>query len=66
MDKPEKRLKIAVLVRRFVTTGGMERYCVEVTRRLAREHDVHVFAQESAYEFPEPISPQIYCKTQLY
>jgi UDP-glucose:(heptosyl)LPS alpha-1,3-glucosyltransferase len=56
MDKPEKRLKIAVLVRRFVTTGGMERYCVEVTRRLAREHDVHVFAQEWAYEFPEPIT----------
>jgi UDP-glucose:(heptosyl)LPS alpha-1,3-glucosyltransferase len=40
-----KRLKIAVLVRNFVTTGGAERYAVEVTRRLAREHEVHVFAE---------------------
>ena len=56
MNNSGKKIKIAVLVRRFVTTGGMERYCVEVTRRLAREHDVHVFAQEWSYDFPEPIT----------
>ena len=56
MDVPYKKLKIAMLVRRFVTTGGMEKYCVEVTRRLARTHDVHVFAQEWSWQGPEKIS----------
>ncbi len=51
----EKRLKIAVLVRRFITTGGMERYCVEVTRRLAQRHEVHVFAQDWEWNGPEKI-----------
>lgn len=55
MNKSGEKLKIAVLVRRFVTTGGMERYCVEVTRRLAREHEVHVFAQEWTWDGPETI-----------
>lgn len=41
-----KRLKIAVLIRRFVSTGGAERYAVEVTRRLALQHEIHVFAHE--------------------
>ncbi len=40
-----KKLKIAVLIRDFVTTGGAERYACEVTRRLAPEHEVHVFCQ---------------------
>ena len=39
-------MKIAVLVRRFITTGGAERYAVEVARRLAKVHEVHVFAQQ--------------------
>lgn len=39
------RLRIAVLIRHFTATGGTERYCVEVTRRLAAAHEVHVFAQ---------------------
>lgn len=39
------KLKIAVLVRNFVTTGGAEKYCVEVTKRLAKKHEVHVFCQ---------------------
>jgi UDP-glucose:(heptosyl)LPS alpha-1,3-glucosyltransferase len=43
---PQQKLKIAILVRRFITTGGAERYAVEVTRRLAKNHNVHVFAQE--------------------
>jgi len=52
----KKRLKIAVLVRRFISTGGVERYAVEVTRRLARRHDVHVFAQEWSFQGSPPIS----------
>ena len=43
-------MKIAVLIRRFITTGGAERYAVEVTRRLAQEHEVHVLAQEWDHE----------------
>jgi len=39
------KLKIAVLIWDFVTTGGAERYACEVTRRLAEQHDVHVFCQ---------------------
>lgn len=39
-------MKIALLIRRFITTGGAERYAVEVTRRLAKAHEVHVLAQE--------------------
>jgi len=34
------------LIRNFVTTGGAEKYCVEVTKILAKNHDVHVFAQK--------------------
>jgi len=54
--KTKNRLKIAVLVRRFITTGGMERYVVEVTRRLARQHDVHVFCQERSWDGDEDIT----------
>lgn len=43
-------MKIAVLIRRFITTGGAERYAVEVTRRLAKSHEVHVLAQEWDHE----------------
>ena len=39
-------MKIALLIRRYITTGGAERYAVEVARRLARVHEVHVFAQQ--------------------
>ena len=38
-------MKIAVLIRNFVTTGGAERYAVEVTQRLAKKHDITVFCQ---------------------
>lgn len=43
-------MKIALLLRRFITTGGAERYAVEVVRRLALKHEVHVFAQEWDHE----------------
>ncbi len=50
-----KRLKIALLVRRFIVTAGAERYAVEMARRLAKIHEVHVFAQQWDHE-PEGIS----------
>jgi UDP-glucose:(heptosyl)LPS alpha-1,3-glucosyltransferase len=43
-------LKIAVLIKRFVSTGGAERYAMEVAQRLALQHEVHVFAQKWSYE----------------
>jgi UDP-glucose:(heptosyl)LPS alpha-1,3-glucosyltransferase len=43
-------MKIALLIRRYITTGGAERYAVEVARRLARLHEVHVFAQQWDHE----------------
>ena len=51
----QKKLKVAILVRRFITTGGAERYTVEVTRRIALAHEVHVFAQEWTQENNENI-----------
>ncbi len=53
----DKRLRIAVLIRRFVSTAGAEKYGVEVARHLARDHEVHVFAQHFG---PESI-PGITC-----
>jgi UDP-glucose:(heptosyl)LPS alpha-1,3-glucosyltransferase len=39
-------LKIAVLVKSFILSGGSERYAVEVARRLkARGHDIHLYAR---------------------
>ena len=35
-----------MLTRRLTTTGGAERYAVEVAGRLARRCELHVFAQE--------------------
>jgi UDP-glucose:(heptosyl)LPS alpha-1,3-glucosyltransferase len=43
-------MKVAILVRRYITTGGAERYAVEVARRLARTHEVHIFAQQWDHE----------------
>ena len=41
-------LRIAVLIKRFLTTGGAERYAVEVTRRiLASGHRVEVYSREA-------------------
>lgn len=52
----KKHLRIAVLIRRFVSTGGAERYALEVTRRLALQHEVHVFAQECSFQGQEKIT----------
>jgi UDP-glucose:(heptosyl)LPS alpha-1,3-glucosyltransferase len=51
----DQRLKVAVLIKRFVPTGGAERYALEVTRRIALLHEVHVFAQEWSFEGQEKI-----------
>jgi glycosyltransferase involved in cell wall biosynthesis len=40
-------MKIAILIRKYRrSAGGAERYCVELTEKLALKHEVHVFAQE--------------------
>ena len=39
-------LKIAVLVKRFIRSGGSERYAVEVARRLkARGHEIQIYSR---------------------
>lgn len=44
-------LRIAVLVKSFTLTGGMERYVVETCRRLAsRGHRLDIYAREAAPE----------------
>lgn len=55
-EQPLSRLKIAVLIKRFVRTGGAEKYAMEVVRRLAVDHEVHVFAHEWVFDGPEPIT----------
>ncbi len=48
-----KRLRIAVLNRVFSRTGGgAESYSINVVEQLAARHEMHVFAQEIAHEFP--------------
>jgi len=39
------QLRIAVLIRHYTRIGGAERYCVELTERLAEQHEVHLFSQ---------------------
>ncbi len=51
-------MKIALLIRRYITTGGAERYAVEIARRLARVHEVHVFAQQWDHE---PAGMTLHC-----
>ncbi len=48
-----KRLRIAVLNRLFKPTGGgAERYSIALVEHLAQQHEIHVFAQEIANQFP--------------
>lgn len=48
-----KRLRIAVLNRSFVATGGgAERYSIALVEQLAQKHEVHVFAQQIEHAFP--------------
>ncbi|MBU0480471.1 MAG: glycosyltransferase family 4 protein [Proteobacteria bacterium] len=55
-DVQKKRLKIAVLVKSFVTSGGAERYAVEITTRLRRRgHDIHLFARRADTKYLDGI-----------
>ncbi|OGB35515.1 MAG: glycosyl transferase family 1 [Burkholderiales bacterium RIFCSPLOWO2_12_FULL_61_40] len=48
-----KRLRIAVLNRDFLSTGGgAERYSIALVEQLAQRHEMHVFAQNINHEFP--------------
>nr|WP_315479177.1 glycosyltransferase [uncultured Rhodoferax sp.] len=48
-----ERLRIAVLSRNFATTGGgAERYSIALVEELAARHEVHVYAQTIAHDFP--------------
>ncbi|MDE2416335.1 MAG: glycosyltransferase [Burkholderiales bacterium] len=47
------RLRVAVLSRNFSATGGgAERYSIAMVEELAARHEVHVFAQNIAHQFP--------------
>lgn len=51
--EPVRRLRIAVLNRTFVSTGGgAERYSIALVEQLAGRHDVHVFAQQIEHVCP--------------
>ena len=46
------KLKIAVPVKRFITTGGVERYSVEVTRRLLdKGHAIDPYVGKGGHSF---------------
>lgn len=48
-----RRLRVAVLNRLFKpTAGGAERYSIALVEQLASQHEIHVFAQEIAHQFP--------------
>jgi UDP-glucose:(heptosyl)LPS alpha-1,3-glucosyltransferase len=48
------KLRIAVLVKRFITTGGAERYAVEVTRRLLEKgHAIDLYARTAQGGFTQ-------------
>ncbi|WP_342617703.1 glycosyltransferase [Rhodoferax sp. GW822-FHT02A01] len=46
-------MRIAVLSRNFSSTGGgAERYAIALVEQLAPRHEVHVFSQTIAHQFP--------------
>ena len=48
-----RRLRIAVLNRQFLSTGGgAERYSMALVEQLAARHEVHVFAQKLDHQWP--------------
>lgn len=53
MDSAVKRLRIAVLNRHFLSTGGgAERYSMALVEQLAAQHEIHVFAQQVDHSWP--------------
>ena len=52
-ERPQNRLKIAVLNRNFSPTGGgAERYSIALVEQLAARHEIHVFAQQIDHGWP--------------
>ncbi len=52
-EPAHKRLRIAVLNRQFLATGGgAERYSIALVEHLAARHDIHVFAQAIEHDWP--------------
>jgi UDP-glucose:(heptosyl)LPS alpha-1,3-glucosyltransferase len=50
---PGARLRIAVLNRVFAPTGGgAERYSIALVEQLAARHEIHVYAQTIAHQWP--------------
>ena len=48
-----RRLRVAVLNRTFAPTGGgAERYAIALVEQLAARHEMHVFAQDLAHDWP--------------
>ncbi len=48
-----KRLRIAVLNRVFMPTGGgAERYSIALVEELATRHEIHVFSQQRNHDWP--------------
>jgi len=46
-------MRIAVLNRQFKSTGGgAERYSIALVEQLAARHEIHVFAQQLAHDWP--------------
>lgn len=51
-ESTPRRLRIAVLNRSFVATGGgAERYSIALVEQLAHRHEVHVFAQQIEHQW---------------
>lgn len=51
-SRRDEKLNIAVMVKRFVSSGGAERYAVETTRRLiSKGHKIDLFAREAEEEY---------------
>ena len=41
-----RNLKVAMLIRNFSSSaGGAEKYCVELTRQLSKNNEIHIFSQ---------------------
>ena len=53
MSGPAGRLRVAVLNRVFSSSGGgAESYSIRLVEQLAARHEIHVFAQQIAHQWP--------------
>jgi len=61
-SEPTRRLRVAVLNRRFMATGGgAERYSIALVEHLAAQHEMHVFAQEIDHQWPGVTYHRVSC-----